>query len=461
MRRSFAACALPAIAVAFMACGGPSGHDAADAGSVEAAPASPSVSGIVPSQVFLARSAQVTISGYATHWTSATKVDFGPGIAVEDLVAASPTALVARVTTTKSTPIGVRDVVVEDGSSRERYAGAFEVVPPVNATFQGTMAQGALARLTLQVLDTSTPLDLTAVRALDGTITFPDLALTLPPGVSSLGVSDAQDFEVTFVISVDVDASASRGDLDLVSGPSDSTTEFPLPSGVRVTARAAAPLASGVAATGQITSAYDSVLYAFTAPRMAILDFSVTSPPESSPALYPAVALLPSSGHFADLLGFSDQQTAVAPGGMPLYAVCWENTGGTGPYSVAVASTDVGASAATTPADETPQGAIAVSSFPFVLTGGDLSKQSFDYLKVTLSQAATLRVQTVGDLDTDTRIAAYQSDAITLVGPPIDSGYAADARITLSAAGTYYIEFLQGADYAAPHTKYTGIVRVN
>ncbi len=457
MRRSFAACALPAIAVALMACGGPSGHDAADAGSVEAAPASPSVSGIVPSQVFLARSTQVTLSGYATHWTSATKVDFGPGITVEDLVAASPTALVARVTTTKSTPIGVRDVVVEDGSSRERYARAFEVAPPVNATFQGTMGQGALARVTLQVLDTSTPLDLTATRALDGTITFPNLALTLPPGVSSLGVSDAQDFEVTFVISVDVDASPSTGDLDLVSGPSGSTTEFPLPSGVRVTARTAAPLASGVAATGQITSAYDSVLYVFTAPRMAILDFSVTSPP----ALYPAVALLPSSGHFADLLGFGDQQTAVAPGGVPLYAVCWENTGGTGSYTLGLTSTDVGATAATTPADETPQGAIAVSSLPFVLTGGDLSKQSFDYLKLTLSQAATLRVQTIGDLETDTRVAAYQSDAITLVGPPIDTGYAADARITLSAAGTYYIEFLQGADFAAPHTKYTGIVRVD
>jgi hypothetical protein len=456
--RSFAAGVLMAMAGAIGACGAPSGHDAADSGTVDAGPETPSVSGIVPSSIFLARTTQVTLSGYATHWSDATKVDFGPGITVEQLVAASPTALVAQVTTTKDTPLGVRDVFVDDGSSRERYAGAFEVASPMRASFEGTMAQGALARLTLQVLDTSTPLDLTSEHHLDGSITYPNLVLNLPSGVSDLGVSAVQDFGVTFILSVDVDAPAATTDVDLLSGAAGATTEFPIPSGMRVMTRTPSPLASGMATTGQITSAYDSALYAFTPPRMAILDFSVTSPNLTQD---PAVALLPSSGHFADLLGFGYMQTAVAPAGVPLYAVYWENTGGIGPYSVTANSIDVAATAAVTPADRTSQGALAVSALPFVLTGGDLAKNSYDWVKLDVTGPTTVRVQTTGDLTTDTRVTAYQSDALTVAAPPIETGYAADGTFPLNAAGTYYVEFSQGQDYAPPHTTYTAIIRVD
>jgi hypothetical protein len=457
--RTFAAGVLVGMAGAVEACGAPSAHDAADSGAAEAAPETPSVSGIVPSRVFLARTTQVTLSGYATHWSSTTKVDFGPGITVEDLVAASPTALVAQVVTTKSTPLGMRDVVVDDGSSRERYASAFEVASPVNVSFEGTMAQGALARITLQVLDTSTPLDLTAIRDLAGNTTYPNLVLGLPSGVGNLGVSSVSDFEVTFGLSVDVDATPATGDVDLVSGPVGATTEFPSPSAARVTARTAASLTSGIAATGQITSAYDSALYAFTPSVMAILDFSVLS---NDPTADPAVALLPSSGHFADLLGFGYEQTAVAPGGVPLYAVYWENTGGTGQYSVKMTSTDVAASAAATSADQTAQGAVAVTALPFVLTDGDLAKNPLgDYVKLTVAAPTTLRVQTTGDLATDTRVTPWQSNGLTVAAPPIDTGYAADGTVALKSAGTYYLEFTQGQDYAAPHSKYTAIIRVD
>ncbi len=456
--RSLAAGVLTAMAGALGACGGPSSHDAADSGTVDAAPGTPSVSGIVPSRVFLARTTQVTLSGFATHWSDATRVDFGPGITVEQLVAASPTALVAQVTTTKSTPVGVRDVFVDDGSSRERYAGAFEVAAPVSASFEGTMAQGALARMTLHVLDTSTPLDLTEVHEIDGTITYPNLALTLPSGVGNLGVNAVQDFEVTFVLSIDVDAPAAAGEVDLVSGSAGATTEFPFPAGLGVTKRAASPLTSGIAATGQITSAYDSALYAFTPSTMAILDFSVESMGLTQD---PAVALLPSSGHFADLLGFGYLQTTVAPAGAPLYAVYWENTGGTGPYSVTATSTDVAATAAATAADQASQGALVVSALPFVLTGGDHAKNSFDWVKLAVAAPTTLRVQTTGDLATDTRVTAYQSDARTVAAPAIETGYAADGTFALKAAGTYYVEFSQGEDYAPPHTTYTAIIRLD
>jgi hypothetical protein len=415
------------------------------------------VSAIVPPRVFLARRTQVTLSGYATRWSGSTTVDFGPGITVDDLVAASPTALVAHVVTTGSTPLGVRDVVVKDGSSEERYVGAFAVASPVAASFEGTMGQGALGRLTLQVLDTSTPLDLTAIRNLDGTISFPNIALNLPAGVGNVGISEASDFEMTFGLSVDVDAPVAVGDVDLVSGPAGMTTDFPLPSGVRVTARSAAALASGVDASGQITSAYDSALYVFTPPRMAILDFAVSSTVQ---ALDPAVALLPSTGHFADLLGFGYELTAVAPGGVPLYAVYWDNTGGVGPYKVKATSSEVGSSAMATLADQVSQAAIPVPALPFVLTGGDLSNNSGDWIKLAVARPTTLRVQTTGDLETDTRVTAYLADAQTVAGHPIDTGFAADGTFALTGAGTYYLKFSQGLEFALPHTKYTAVVRL-
>jgi hypothetical protein len=421
------------------------------------------VSGIFPSRVFLARTTQVTLSGYATHWSGATKVDFGPGITVHDLVAASPTALVAQVATTKGTPVGVRDVVVEDGSSRQRYTGAFAVASPLTASFQGTMAQGALGRVTLRVLDPSTPLDTTAVRDIAGNVSYPDLAVTLPPGIGNVGIATALDYEVTFAIGIDVDANAATGDVDLLSGPEGSTTEFPLPSGIQVAARTATPLVSGVVATGTTTNAYDSVLYAFTPTGgMAILDLAATA---TNGALDPAVAMLPSSGHFADLLGFGNQQTAVAPAGAPLYAVYWENTGGTGPFEVKATATDVAQSAMATAADALSRGAgaIPVTGLPFVLTDGDLARNSFDWVKLTVAGTTTLRVQTTGDLATDTRVTAYQSDGLTVVATPIDTGYAADGTIPLTVAGTYYVEFSQGQNYVpgTPHTKYTAIIRVD
>lgn len=456
MGRCFAACAIVAMSGAVCACGGPSGQGAADSGAPEASSESPSVSAIVPSRVFLARTTQVTLSGYATHWSSATQVDFGPGITIENLVVASPTALVARVTTTKSTPVGVRDVIVDDGDAHERYAAAFQVLPPLTASFQGTMAQGALALVTLQVLDTSTPLDLTSVRNLDGTTTYPNLALSVPAGVGNVGIASASDFEVTCALSIDVDAAVGPGDVDLVSGPAGATTDFPLPTGVSVTARSATPIASGGDAMGQITSPYDSALYSLTPAVMAILDFQVTS---SIDALDPAVALLPSSGHFADLLGFGSKQTAVAPAGVPLYAVYWENTGGTGPYAVSVTTTSVAATASATPADAKPQHAIAAAGLPFVLTDGDLGRNSFDYVRLRVSRPTRLRVQTIGDLATDTQVTAYRSDARTQIGSSIDTGFAADGTISLLGAGTYYVLFSQGMDFAPPHTKYTGIIR--
>src|SRR5688572_30685332 len=67
---------------ALIGCGGESSGD-------------PSISGVTPNRAYLARTTEVTISGFATHWNDAAEVDFGAGIDVVRKIVASPTGIVA------------------------------------------------------------------------------------------------------------------------------------------------------------------------------------------------------------------------------------------------------------------------------------------------------------------------------------------------------------------------------
>ena len=439
---------------------GANGEAGAPGAAGSSAPANPSLSGITPPRTFLARSAEITISGYGTSWSSATTVDFGAGVTVNKLTVASPTAIIANITTTKAAAVGARDVTVKDGATTETYKGAFQVISPIAATFLGSIAQGALAEITFQVIDTSTPLDTTSTTdPLTGAVTYTNLAVTLPAGVTNQAITAASDFGATMIVSVDVDAKAATGDLDLVSGPAGATTnlDFPMPAALKIAARTPTALVSGTAATGSTATAYDSALYSFTpGAATTIVDFSASS---TSAAVTPRFALLPSSGHFADLIGYGAAQTLVTSAAQPSYAVYWDNSGNKGPFSVTALGT-AAASAAASTADNTKAGAVAAASLPFVLTGGDLSKGTgADWVKITATAASTLHLQTVGDLNTDTAVTVYQANGMTAVGMPVDTGGAADGTVAITAAGTYYVVFSQGMSYATSNPTYTGIIR--
>src|SRR5579884_2296984 len=150
---------------AIAACGGsqgpagPQGQQGAQGPQGPAGPASsgasstPSISDVQPSTAFLTRKAHVTISGYATSWTDATKVDFGAGITVSNVHAASPTALVADIAIDKTAALGPRDVVVTDTAGKDTYKQAFTVAPPAVLELQGSLAQGSIAIATVKLQD--------------------------------------------------------------------------------------------------------------------------------------------------------------------------------------------------------------------------------------------------------------------------------------------------------------------
>jgi hypothetical protein len=477
MKQSVALGVFGVMGLVAAACGGSAGPkgdpgakgDPGPAGTGSGANATPSISAIEPATAFLTRSAHVTISGYATSWTDTTKVDFGTGVTVSNVHAASPTALVADIAVAKTAAVGPRDVTVD----KQTYKQAFAVRPPASVTMEGALAQGGIAVAKIKLEDTSTPFDTTATVDILGNSTYTNLAFTASAGITPSSIMKVTTNDVEVIVLVDVDAKASAADLELVSGPASDAAndvEFPMPGGLTVTARSATALGA-TAATGTVKAAYDSTLYSY-APTAAsnIVDFLATS---TATGANPTFALLPKSGHFADFIGFF--QPASAGGGStatvlptntdPYYAIYWDNSGTTGAYSLGVTSTAPGATHATATGDGTKTTAVAATALPFVLTGGSLATTtSQDWVKVTATAAdvnKSLRVQTVGDSLTDVAVTVYAADGTTAVTTsPIETGGPVDGSVTLTTAGAYYVAFAAGQIFDPAHGTYTGVVRI-
>lgn len=471
-----------------MACGsgsagpaGPPGQTGAPGPAGSAGPAgtggagTASISGIEPSTVFLARQSHVTISGYATSWTDKTTIDFGTGITVSNVHAASPTALVADLVIDKAATVGARDVVIND-TTKETYSKGVTVSPPATLSLQGTLAQGSILFANLALQDQSTPFDTTSTQdPLTGAITYTNLAFTAPAGVTA-SVNTATSTSVQLFLTVDVDAATAAADLDVLSGPAGDPTdaEFPVPGGFTVTAQTATALGAAPV-SGSVKAPYDSAFYSYTpGASLSIVDITASSSVTNANAGF---ALLPKSGHFADYLGFYQ---AAAGGGTSVtttllpsttdiyYAVYWDNSGTTGAYTLGAAATAPGATSAATAGDATQQGALVATALPFVLTGGNFTTAtSADWVKVKTGAGdagKVIHVQTFGDPLTDLAINIVQADGVTSIGGDVGAEPGGPDDVTSSAvtaSTTYYVIFEAGTFAFDPADgTYEGLIRV-
>jgi hypothetical protein len=435
------------------------------------------VSGIEPSTAFLARQSHVTISGYATSWTSTTTVDFGAGITVANVHAASPTAIEADITIAATAPLGPRDVVVTDGTTKETYSQGVTIAPPATMTLQGSLAQGSILFVNLELQDQSTPFDTTgSTDPLSGETTYTNLNFAVPNGVTPL-IETATSNNVQILLTVDTDATVGAADLDLLSGPVGVTTdaEFPVPGGLTVTAQTATALGASPA-TGNVKSAYASALYSYApSASLSIVDITASSSVSGANAGF---ALLPKSGHFADLVGFyqASDGTSTAATATELtsstdiyYAIYWDNSGTTGAYTLGATGTPPAATHATTAADGSKTGAIVATALPFVLTGGDFTTAtSADWVQVTTGAGdagKSIHVQTFGDPATDLSINIVESDGATSIGgdtggnEPVGPDDVTSSAVTAST--TYYVIFAAGTLAFDPADgTYEGLIRV-
>jgi Quinohemoprotein amine dehydrogenase, alpha subunit domain III len=268
------ACGL-AVVACFTACSGSAGPAGAKgpAGKTGAqglpgsqgGPSHASVSAIIPDVAYLARSSDVTISGYATTWSLTTRVDLGAGITVTGVHPASPTSLIVGITIDATAATGLRDVTVSDGDAVSTYSAGFDVEPPMTLTWLGETSVASLAYLDVQVTDLATPLDTTSTTDALGQVTYPNLALVLPAGVATLALSNVSAYSARALLTIDLDTVPATSALDLVSGPPGGTTDthFPVPQAISVGPRTPTPLASGSGTAAVIEAPYDSGLYSF------------------------------------------------------------------------------------------------------------------------------------------------------------------------------------------------------
>jgi hypothetical protein len=424
-----------------------------------------SISAVIPDHAFVERTIDVTLSGYATSWTDTTTIDFGPGITVSKVHAASPTSLVAEIAIDKTAAVGPRDVIVNASTGKETYASAFTVDLPMTFTFAGTAAQGSLAFIDLQVNDLTTPLDTTSESGLEGT-TYTNLVLNLPDGVTMQEITSAADYSMQALVSIDVDAKPGTYDVDLISGPAGASTDvdFPVPKGLTIASRTATPLTSGTSVNGNVKTAYASTLYSFAPSSSSATVVSLNA--SSSGAGDPIFALLPKSGHFSDLISYGSSYTTVTTSTDAFYAVYWDDSGDTGPYSMLATGAAPAAQAAASAGDGTEAGAVPATMFPFLLTGGNLTTStSADWVMVTTGAGdggKTLTAQTLGDPNTDVEVLIYDSNGS--LDPALDDeddGGNVSAQTTVTASSVYYVVFQSGyLDWSSADTTYEGLLTV-
>jgi hypothetical protein len=425
---------------------------------------SPSVSAVSPDHGFLARTTDLDLSGYGTAWSASTTVDFGAGIKVNKVTAASTTGLQVNVTIDPTAAVGARDVTVTDGSNKETYKGAFSVISPAELTAAGTVAQGSLVLAHLKDRDFGNPFDTTGQQQLLGPTTYTNIAFTMPAGLGA-NLQNVTNFSADALFFVDVNAAAGATDLTVLSGPPKDPTDvpFPIPAALTVAARTATPLGDGTPVAGNTAKAYDSALYQFTpGASLSIVDLVATS---SDMNVAPSFALLPKSGKFADLITYYGTQSLLTASADPYYLVYWDNTGATGAYSMSGTSVAPAANAAETEPNDDHTQAQNIGAVPYALTGGSLSvADSSDWFKITVTQAdagKSLRVQVVpGDPQTDVVITVWQSDAATQVDQPYDGTLADYTTPPLATAGVYYVSIGTGQNFDPAHGAYQMVARL-
>jgi hypothetical protein len=221
-----------------------------------------------------------------------------------------------------------------------------------------------------------------------------------------------------------------------------------------------------------VKAAYDSTLYSYTpGASLSIVDILATSNVAGANAGF---ALLPKSGHFADLVGFyqaasgdgtNATTTLLTSSTDAYYAIYWDNSGAVGAYTLGATGTAPAATLATTATDGSKTGALVATALPFVLTGGVLTTAtSADWVKVTTGAGDAgklIHVQTAGDPLTDVAVNIVQSDGTTSIGGDDEGGPIDTTSTAVTASTTYYVIFSAGQiDFDPSDGGYEGIIRL-
>jgi hypothetical protein len=405
----------------------------------------PSINAVTPSSVFLERTVDVIISGSGTDWTDAVIPDFGPEIEVQDFVVASPTAIRATILVSPEAPLGLRDVVVADGTDVAIFAGAFRVDRPLlvqTSLVFGTVAQGSVLFARGEIKDVTTPLD--------------SEALSWFADGSSAGFPAATGtYFVDGILFLDVMAPTGMTDVVVESGISPVSSRHP--DALNVMARTPTTLTAGTPLNAMVSAPFESHLYQLDAAANQQVSIQVST---TSPDGFPGFLLLPPSGLFADFLSYSDNvsfQTGNAAESW--YVVYWDDTGIDG-YDYTLDAISLTLVPEVEP-NNSSSTANLIASLPAAVSGDINPAFDDDWFAVTATSGQTITATVgAGTVDTcggdgigliDSEIEIYDTDGSTSLEFNEDinafTNYCSSASTTVSASGTYYVRVAASAQY--------------
>jgi Quinohemoprotein amine dehydrogenase, alpha subunit domain III len=305
------------------------GDDDEDGGDMGGTPPLASISGVIPGEAFVGREAEVVVQGSNTAWSEGVQADFGPGITVNSVSVASPTALLVSITADPGAPLGNRDISVGDLT----FASGFKLVPPIKISVQGLIAQGSISIIRAQNLDFANPFDSSSL----------DNNLAVAGEGSIAQVEVVEPYVLEMILLADVDAAGGPQTLEIFSGPPDKRVSYFFPGAFDMVERQPMPLSSGQPATNTVDHPFESLLYSIAPGEDLSLVTASTS--STSAEATPQFAILPASGSFVDLIDFDVETTLVTD--ELHYLIYWDNEGASGyefdvsaattPFAVAVA----------------------------------------------------------------------------------------------------------------------------
>jgi hypothetical protein len=411
---------------------------------------------VLPGQVFLGRTQEVLVSGSGTQWSSSTTVDFGPGITIDRLTVASPSALSATITVAPGAALGPRDLTVSDLP----YRMTFSVAAPIRTSYLGSLAQGSIVRMRIDNLDLAHLFDTTSVGdGLFSTQTFPNIKVATPPGTFT-AIADVTPFAVEVQAFIDVDAPATASDVDLSSGSANAQVRSIDPGGFAPAARTALPLPVG-ATDASLAAPFETALYTFTptaGPHVTVLTAA-----DNHPETETLVLLLPKSGRWSENFGAGGARRWLGTDGSdPFFAVLWDADAGA-PSSYTLTRAELPAtrvSEAAEPANDFAS-AVPIASLPAVIIGATLSGAGDqDWFSFNVPAGKRMRVVTHGgDVRTDTAVSFFGPDGTTLVGIEIDNNFHENlVSAPVPVGGTHYVKIAASTMFDAQHARYDAVL---
>jgi hypothetical protein len=198
------------------------GEQAVGSGIFQVIAATPVLTFVSPASVGQGAAATVNVSGLFTHFTNATVFNFGPGVQVNSVNAASGTAAAVQLTVLPTAATGARTVTATSGTEVAQGTGLFSIAAGPATLAAVSPSSGRQNQSGEPVLITGAGTHFTAATP----------SVSFGSGITVTQVTVTDDTHLTAILNVDVNASTGARNVTVATGGEIAT----LAGGFTVTA---------------------------------------------------------------------------------------------------------------------------------------------------------------------------------------------------------------------------------